>query len=305
VSTDYRALVEAALPRVGAESLAERLRAAAKEGAADLQVKDARSWAALFDLTLDPNSIDRAQRAAEIVDLERGSLLVRPAEGRLWVAIRQGETKPYPREEFAKLVPEIRRAHLALAERIGIPRTQVFFTDFRETLAQSSPRPGLADARESAIESVGATTTLLRAAGGLLVDGSLVRISSVDAKRIEMVEVRWPRIVLACDVEAAKPLAPAQLLDRLVERVAAAAQKRPVSVRMAVVLRPLRNPYRTEFVPSLRVGVVPRSERVKDGYRTEAGEVLYVDLVPGYEEKDLREVAPENLERKEASVKPQ
>jgi hypothetical protein len=45
--------------------------------------------------------------------------------------------------------------------------------------------------------------------------------------------------------------------------------------------------------------------RRRPARRGAAGEVLYVDLVPGCEERDLREVAPESLERQEAPVKPQ
>jgi len=302
-SADYRSLVEASLPQVSASDLAARLQAAAKEGREGLLVRDVRAWAALFDLPLDRLSPEQAKAAGnEILDLERGSLRVKPEEGRFWVALRVGETKPYPRQEYTRLVPEIRRAHAALAERIGIPKAQVHFTDFRETLTQTTPRPGLPGARESAIESIGATTTLLRAVGGILVDASFVRIVSVDPQRVEMVDVRWPEIVFAPGIEFDKIQAPRALAARLVERVTEAAQKRPVQVLMAVVLRPLRAPYRTWFVPSLRVGVVPKSERLADGYRTDAGEVLYVDLVPGFEERDRKEVAPESLERKKAAA---
>ncbi len=301
-STDYRALVEAALPRVSAESLAARLKEVEKEGRERLRVADARAWAGLFGLAVDRLAGDaaRAVESGEIVTLERGAVRARPREGRFWVALQQ-ETKPLPRQEFARLLPEIRRVHAALAERIGIPRRQVFHTDFRETLAQATPRPELRE-REGPIESVGATTTLVRAVGGILVDGSFARLVSADAQRLEMVDVRWPEVVLACEIGTEKIRSPRELADRLVERVAAAAAKRPVSVLMAVVLRPLRTPYRPTYVPALRVGVVPKSERVGDGYRTDAGEVLYVDLVAGFEEEDRREAAPESAERKEAGA---
>jgi hypothetical protein len=299
-STDYKSLVAKALPPVTTAELARRLRETAAEAAAEkpIALRDLRSWAALFDLKIDPA---KQERGAEMIDSENASYLVDPGAGRFYIAIRHAATAPFPRQDFQKLLPEIRRAHESLAAKIGIPARQIIFTDFRETLAQSTPQPKLRDARETAIESVGATTTQLRAVGGLLVDGSYVRIASIDARRFEMVDVRWPQIRLAPEVDEKSVLAPTLLADRITERVAATAGGKPVSVVMAVVLRPIHAAPRIYYVPSLRVGIQPKSERLRDGYRTDAGEQVYFDLVAGMEglaDRDERDLVPESLERK-------
>lgn len=300
-TADYRAAVEAALPRVAAADLSRRLRAAVAEDAAanPLAVRDAGAWTALFGV--EP-SADRSVSADELVEGKEASYLVAPQSGRLYMTIRRPDAKPYAREAFKQMLPRIRRAHQALAQRVGIPARQVFFTDFRETLAQSTPGSP-AEGREGPIESAGATTTLLRAVGGVLVDGSFALMSSVNAEQIEMVDVRWPRVLLAPEVDVAKVVAPSELAARIAERIAADAKGQAVTVRMAVVLRPLRHAHRSYFVPSLRVGVLPATERVADaGYRTEAGQEFYLDLVPGLadlEERDERELVPGTSKPKE------
>jgi hypothetical protein len=299
-STDYRALVAAALPRITDAELRSLLSQAMKEAAAEkpLAVRDIGGWAGLFGLSVDPA---KAGRPGELIDAGNASYLADAEAGQFYMTVRRPEVKPVPRPEFAQRIPAIRRAHEALADRIGIPRREIFFVDFRETLAQSTPRAQLPGTVESPIESVGATTTLLRAVGGLLVDGSAVRITGVDADRLEMVDVRWPQIRLAPDVLMKDVLSPARHADRVVRRLTANEQGKPVNVLMAVVLRPVRANHRVYFVPSLRVGILPKSEARRDGYRTDAGQELYFDLIAGAEElgdRDAREPVPENLERK-------
>lgn len=298
-STDYRVLVAAALPRVTADELRRRLNRVRTEAAETkpLAIRDAAAWAGLFERKVDPLLLEHA---TELVDTDDASYLVDPEIGRFYVSIRYPDLAPVPRQKFEQLIPDIRRAHEVLAEeKIGISRHEIFFVDFRETLVQSTPRPGLAGAREGPIECAGATTTLLRAVGGILVDGSFARISSVDARRVEMADVRWPPLRMAPEVEDRTVVAPARLADRVVERISSTAQGKPVNVLMAVVLRPMRADHRIYFVPSLRVGISPKSEPGKDGYQTEAGEEVYFDLVAGMEEladRDERE-PKENLER--------
>ena len=295
-SADYKAVVTAALPTVTADELAERVKAAVVEDAAErpLAIADARSWGALFGVDAPAGAV-----GDELVDGENASYLVAPDAGRLYIALR-GKPKTYSREAYGRLLPQIRLAHAELAERIGLPSRQFFFTDFRETLAQSTPRQ-LGEIPDGPIESVGATSTFVRAVGGLLVDGSSFRVSSLDPDRIDMADVRWPRMVLAPEVDAARVFAPSQLTDRIVERIRAS-ENGPVSVRMAVVLRPVANGRGTAFVPALRVSVLPQPERLADGLHTEAGQQFYFNLVaglPALEEGDGREV-PESQQPRES-----
>lgn len=301
-SSDYRALVAAALPKVGADAIGRHLERVRAEAARSrgLAVRDAASWTALFGLDAKTRAGDRP---GELVDLDTGSFLADPEAGRFLVSLAHPDAKPVPRATFARQLPEVRRAHEALADRIGLAKGEIFHSDFREILAQSTPAPGLAGARESEIESFGATTTLLRAAGGLIVDGSFASLTSLDARRVDRVEVRWPAIRLLPEVEKGKLLAPADLADRVIRRIDSAARGREVNVLMAVVLRPVEAGARTYFVPSLRVGLAPKAVQQGDGYLTDAGEEFYLDLVAGLEElpeRDNRDLVPESLEREKA-----
>jgi hypothetical protein len=299
-STDYRALVSAALPRVSPAELARLVKQVQREadGGIALAVGDVNSWTSLFGLRDDSQSLERT---TELVDAGNASYLADPQAGRFYVTLRHADEAPVPREQFAKTIPDIRRAHQALAGRIGIPAGEIFFVDFRETLAQSTPQSRTGEP-DLPIESAGATTTLLRAVGGLMVDGSHARMSSLDAARFEMVDVRWPAMRLVPEVERKGLVYPGQLMDRIAGRIAATAGGRPVNVLMAVVLRPIAAGHGFYFVPSLRVGVAPKSEPMRDGFRTEAGERFYIDLIEGMEafgDRDEREAAPENQERLE------
>ena len=131
------------------------------------------------------------------------------------------------------------------------------------------------------IQSEGATTTILRAVGGVLVDGSYIRISSIDGQRLELLDARWPRMRLAATVAKNGVRAPRDATASITRHITASSAGVPVNVRMAVVLRPVPEGKAVAFVPALRIGVEPQAIPVKDGYRTDAGETLYVDLVRG------------------------
>ena len=196
------------------------------------------------------------------------------------MARKLGETKPLPREEFREQLPAIRAAHADLAEKIGLPRDQLYFTDVREVLAQATAHPQQGGA-EGPILVEGVVTTMLRAVGGLLVDGSHFRAISVDANRLELLDIRWPRLKIAANVTDSRLRAPRDVAASVVRRVTANSNQLPVNVRMAVVLRPVTSAREVTYVPSLRVGVEPQSVRVGDGFRTDAGEVFHIDLMAG------------------------
>ena len=82
-SADYKAVVTAALPTVTADELAERVKAAVVEDAAErpLAIADARSWGALFGVDAPAGAV-----GDELVDGENASYLVAPDAGRLYIA---------------------------------------------------------------------------------------------------------------------------------------------------------------------------------------------------------------------------
>ncbi len=282
-SANYAEVVRGALPKVDAAAvtkLMSNVRAAAAT-AKPMPITDPRQLEKVFGLSErgDPDALGYVDAGDMVyrVDTERQ---------RIYLVRRQGaETKPVPRKEFAPQLSNIRAAHADLARRLGVPDQEVMFTDFREILSETNGRPELQrDAPPSEIMAEGAVTTILRAVGGVLVEGSEAKLSSVDAKQIDLVDVRWPQMRVS---EAAMKngfRGPQDAEKNIVERISASSKGQPVSVRMAVVLRPLAvgpNQRVIEYVPALKVKVKPQAIRTENGYRTDAGEVFYVDLVRG------------------------
>jgi hypothetical protein len=280
-STDYAEAVRAALPRVDAGAL-EKLIAGVRSAAAaekPLAVTNLRDLERAFGLR------ERGEADAfGFVDAGEAVYRVDGDRQRFHLAYRNAEPKPLPRKEFAREAAAIRDAHLALADRLGIPRQEVFFVDAREILSETDGHPELAKGVQGEIQAEGVVTTMLRAVGGILVEGSYARLSSLDAQRLDLVDVRWPLVRLSEATLKSGLRPPREATESIARRVAENSKGQAVNVRMAVVLRPVdseRTRRGLEFVPSLKVGVEPQSIRTKDGYRTDAGEVFYVDLVKG------------------------
>jgi hypothetical protein len=277
-TTNYAEIARAALPQVNLDALT-RLMAEVRAAAAaekPLEITNVGELEKFFSLR------PRAKAdATELTQAGDASYLFNPVEHRIYLVQRYQGPRGVPRDEFAREVAAIRAAHLELADNLGIPRDQRFFTDFREILSQTDGHPTRQGGVQGPILSEGATTTILRAVGKVLVDGSSFRAASIDAKRLERLDVRWPPVVLADTVASAGLRAPQDVLTSVIKRIEANASGQPVNVRMAVVLRPIVGDKSVAFVPALRVGVQPQSVQVGDGFRTDAGEIFHVDLVRG------------------------
>lgn len=279
--TDYAAAVRAALPKVDAAAL-ERLIAGVRTAAAaqkPLAVTNLRDLERVFGLR------ERAEAdASGFIDVGEAVYQVDVDRQRVYLAFRNAEPRSVPRKDFAREATAIREAHRTLADKLGIPRQEVFYTDAREILSETDGHPELQKGVEGQIQAEGLVTTMLRAVGGILVEGSYARLSSLDSKRLDLVDVRWPPVRLSEAALKGGLRTPREAIESVARRVADDSKGQAVNVRMAVVLRPVA-PNRTrrgiEFVPSLKIGVEPRSIRTPEGYRTDAGEVFYVDLVRG------------------------
>jgi hypothetical protein len=273
--TNYAAAVRAALPKVDAAAL-ERLIAGVRTAAAaqkPLAVTNLRDLERVFGLR------ERAEAdASGFIDAGEAVYQVDVDQQRVYLAFRNAEPRSVPRKDFA------REAHRTLADKLGIPRQEVFFTDAREILSETDGHPEREKGVEGQIQAEGLVTTMLRAVGGILVEGSYARLSSLDSKRLDLVDVRWPLVRLSEAAIKGGLRTPREAIESVAKRVADDSKGQAVNVRMAVVLRPVepdRKRRGIEFVPSLKIGVEPQSIRIKDGYRTDAGEVFYVDLVRG------------------------
>ncbi len=206
--------------------------------------------------------------------------------GRARVLWRQAETKGIPRAQFAARLEPIRATHLAIAEKIGIQKSDIFFVDFRETLSQSDADPRLSQVGRVAstpIESESATSTILRAVDGVMIDGSFLRMSSVDEKSHRAVDLRWPTVQLGKDaLSELRP--PKALADSIIKRVDQSSKGASINVRMAVVMRAMDRAKPSEFVPMLRIAIKPQSLKTETGFRTDAGEMFYMNLASGLSE---------------------
>lgn len=276
-SENYAEAVRMALPPIDSAGLAkvmERVRAAAANSK-PLAISNSAELEKLFRLrSRNPD------KSGDFVDAGDAIYRFEPQAGRLYVTWRQTDVKPVARRTFTSRIKGIRASHEALASRLGISADEVMFTDFREVLTKTDRRvpASTAATADTPIMAEGGTTTMLRAVGGVLVEGSYLRVSSPDAKRMSLLKASWPRVQLA-DASTRQLRAPKDMLDEFAKRIASDSRGVPVSVRMAVVLRPVDPDKPGVFVPSLKIGVEPKAIKTADGYRTDAGMVYYSDLL--------------------------
>lgn len=276
---NYAEAVRMALPPIDGAGLAkvmERVRAAAANEK-PLAISNSAELEKFFKLRgRDPD------KSGDFVDAGDAIYRFEPQAGRLYVTWRLTDVKPVARSTFSRRIKGIRASHEALAARLGIPAEEVMFTDFRTILTKTDRRvpASTTAAADTPIMAEGGTTTLLRAVGGVLVEGSYLRMSSPDAKRMSLVKATWPRVQLA-DASTRSMRAPKDMLDEFAKRIANDSRGVPVSVRMAVVLRPVDPDKPGVYVPSLKIGVEPKAIKTADGYRTDAGMVYYSDLSKG------------------------
>lgn len=273
-SRDYTGQVRAAMPPIGATELRGRLHQVVVQAAQDppLAIDGLASLERFFGLPV------RAPREHRGVFQSGDSAYLYDATlNRFVLAESHPDAAPIPRSQFAQQLPLIQRAHAELAGRLGLGPASVMAVDFGEILSQGNQHPRSGN-RATEIFAEGATSTYVRGIAGILVDGSRARISSRDADTIESVDVVWPHVVLPANVERARP--PSDLVRTVSKRVADHAAGLAVNVRMAVVLRPVLG-NGLVYVPALRVRVKPESIRDDDGFRVDAGETFYVNLVSG------------------------
>ncbi len=272
--------VKRALPAVSAEELSAMMKKMQATLAAQkpLAVQSTAELEKLFSIR---------SRGEEVIDdfTNSGDASYRFSKeiGRARVIWRQTETKGIPRLQFAARLEPIRATHLAIAEKIGIQKNDIFFVDFRETLSQSDADPRLGKVASTPIESESATSTILRAVDGVLIDGSFLRMSSMDEKSHRTVDLRWPSVQLGKNaLSELRP--PKALADSIIKRVDQSSKGSAINVRMAVVMRAMDRAKPGEFVPMLRIAIKPQSIKTDTGFRTDAGEMFYMNLASGLPE---------------------
>jgi hypothetical protein len=260
-----------ALPAISAEELSAMMKKMQATLAAQkpLAIQGTAELEKLFSI--------RSRGEEDFTDSGDASYRFSKETGRARVVWRQSETKGIPRAQFAARLEPIRATHLAIAEKIGIQKSDIFFVDFRETLSQSDADPRLGRVASTPIESESATSTILRAVDGVMIDGSFLRMSSMDEKSHRAVDLRWPAVQLGKDA-LSELRAPKALADSIIKRVDQSSKGASINVHMAVVMRAMDRAKPSEFVPMLRIAIKPQSIKTDTGFRTDAGEMFYMNL---------------------------
>jgi hypothetical protein len=273
-SNDYAALVKGAMPAIDAKGLGRAMNGVrdAKVGALGLHNKEEISKA--LDLRVRDDKESGRETSREV---DAGDAIYRydPDSAHLRAIWRTADKPARERDAFKAEMPEIKRAHEALVAHLGVDRKEIYFVDFREVLSQNDDTK----TQHGPVLAEGASSTFLRAVNGVLVEGSYARVTSIDAKTPSSLDVRWPAVKLAEEVREDKLRAPRELSEAVAKHIAAHSNKAAVSVRIAVVLRQVDAKHPGVYVPSLKIGVKPQSIKTENGYRTDAGEVFFSDLL--------------------------
>ncbi|WP_313918792.1 hypothetical protein [Tahibacter sp.] len=263
-SEDYARLVDAALPKFNAEVLGRRLatvRAKYPDGNDPLRLRKITDIEGLLGL---PHS---TAGGADFVTTGKATYGISKGSGRVHYARNLEGQPPMAFAEAQRSQRELEARHLDLLAQAGIEREQVLFAK-TGIMSLRTQADGDSDDRSTlAADSV--FTYALRNIDGLQVDGSEAKIASRGPGDIVGMSLRWPGVLLHPKLTSFKLKSAEELKREALAEVKRAANGAVVNVQMAVVLRPVTLEGRRVYVPSLKVGVLPRDE---------AGAMFYVDL---------------------------
>lgn len=263
-SEDYARLVDAALPKFNAETLGRRLaavRAKYPDGHDPLRLRKIADIEGLLGL---PHA---ATGGADFVTTGKATYGIRKDSGRVHYARNLEGQPPMDFAEAQRSQRELEARHLDLLAQAGVGREQVLFAK-TGVMSLRTQAEGESDDRSTlAADSV--FTYVLRSIDGLQVEGSEAKIASRGAGDIVGLNLRWPGVLLHPKLTSFKLKSAEELKREALAEVKRAANGAVVNVQMAVVLRPVRLDGRRVYVPSLKVGVLPREE---------AGAMFHVDL---------------------------
>jgi hypothetical protein len=263
-SEDYARLVDAALPPFRAEVLARRLEAVRQKYPDGVDTLKLRKISDLESLLGLPHA---ALTGGDYVADKKVAYGVSATSGRVHFARNQEGQPPMAFEEAQRSQREIEARHLELLERAGIDAGQVLFKN-SGVMSLRSQTPEMSD-EQAILAADSVFTYALRSVDGLQVEGSQARLASRGGGDLVSLSLRWPAVRLHPQLTSFKLKSSDELKRELLPLVKQAAGGAVVNLQMAVVLRPVSLDGRPVFVPSLKVGVLPKEE---------AGALFYVDL---------------------------
>jgi hypothetical protein len=276
-SEDYARLVDSALPHFSTDVLARRLatvRAKYPNGHDPLRLRKISDIESVLGL---PHS---TAGGSDFVSTKTATYGISQGSGRVHYARNLEGQPPMDFAEAQRTQRELEARHLDLLAQVGIDREQVLFANTGIMSLRTQSIEMGDDKSLLAADSV--FTYALRSIDGLQVEGSEAKIASRGAGDVVGMSVRWPSVLLHPQLTSFKLKSAEELKREALAEIERVANGAVVNVQMAVVLRPVKLDGRRVFVPSLKVGVLPREE---------AGAMFYVDLPQQRVSYDEGEVA--------------
>lgn len=276
-SEDYARLVDVAIPRFDTTVLARRLatfRAKYPNGHDPLRLRKISDIESVLGL---PHS---TAGGSDYVSTRTATYGISQNSGRVHYARNLEGQPPMDFAEAERSQRELEARHLDLLAQVGIDREQVLFANTGIMSLRTQSMEMNDDSALLAADSV--FTYALRNIDGIQVEGSAAKIASRGAGDVVSMSLRWPGVLLHPQLTSFKLKSTDELKCEALAEVARVANGAVVNVQMAVVLRPVKLDGRRVYVPSLKVGVLPREE---------AGAMFHIDLPQQQLSYDEGEVA--------------
>jgi hypothetical protein len=160
-------------------------------------------------------------------------------------------------------LPEFTKRHDAFIEQIGVTKEQIFFKKTSLLMSQGSTNPQAGPVKKTDPVVRGATTHVVRAVDGIIVEGSSAKVTSFSADNIDAVRLSWPRMQLHPGIRSYETKSHQVLKQAIADRVKAIAGRERANVKMAVVLLPVVEGGTTYMVPVMKVAV--RTDSAAEG----------------------------------------
>jgi hypothetical protein len=263
-SEDYARLIEATLPAFRSEELARRLvllREKYPNGDDSITLRKISDIESLLGLP------QATTGGTDYIATKTHTYGISAKSGRVHFARNLEGQPPMAFEEAQRSQREIEARHFELLERAGISPAKVLYTNSGIVSLRTQSADMSDDKALLAADSV--YTYALRSIEGLQVDGSEARLASRSGGDLVSLSLRWPAMQLHPQLTSFKLKSAEELKREILPQVKLLSNGAVVNLQMAVVLRPVSLDGRRVFVPSLKVGVLPKEE---------AGAVFYVDL---------------------------
>ncbi|MBL6990022.1 MAG: hypothetical protein ISR65_09600 [Bacteriovoracaceae bacterium] len=264
---DYSKGVEIAFPRYQTQRLQAKLKVIAarhSRGSSRLKVSNLKELAATFKIRL------RDSRGEYFED-KQNTLEAISNLGKMYMHKNQDNLGAMSMTAAKRELPNVRRLHIDTMKKIGInPQQLLFFqTDFM--LMQGRTNPKLSNQNKETPVVVDSTFSYgLRQIEGIMVEESHVKLFSKNQKSVGTLDTVWPTFKFHPRLRSFALQSKQALMKSILQKVKMATRGNEVSIKMAVVLKPVKVERKVVFVPALKVGIMPTNG--------EAGELFYVDL---------------------------